>query len=210
MLNNTENKEWMSKYTKHMNEVKKRTEIVTAFVRKEIHSKYLITTTESAALQIRKILELIALSSLRANPEKYKEYCKKFKERVRVKRIFQMLKEINPKFYPDPTKQNKVSEGYYDNIPIKSGYLTKEEFIMLYDKCSSFLHVDNSFSSSKNNKENMQNFLFNKIPKWMTKINVLLNHHYVHPIDDNKMYIVVMAAGEDKKVQIAEFRRINF
>lgn len=63
--------ELRQKYVACMEEIKKRTSVVTAFVHGEINSKYVVTTAESAALQLRIILELVALSSLVANQGEY-------------------------------------------------------------------------------------------------------------------------------------------
>ena len=55
-----------SKYADCMEEIKKRTEVVNGFFTGKCHAMYVQTTAESVSLQIRKILELIALASLAA------------------------------------------------------------------------------------------------------------------------------------------------
>ena len=102
--------------------------------------------------------------------------------------------------------QMLVSEGYYNNPQVESGYLQKEEFIVLYDKCSNVLHATNPFSEREGD---MKTFLSNEVPEWMDKIIVLLNHHHVYPVDDNRMFIVLMQSKEDGKVHMAEFRKID-
>ena len=82
--------ELMQKYIACMEEIKKRTEVVTWFVRREIGARYIGTTAESVALQMRKILELIALSSLVANHEEYS------KHRANFRRKFQRSIFPNP------------------------------------------------------------------------------------------------------------------
>ena len=194
------------KYLACMEEIKKRTSVVTGFVRGEISSKYVVTTAESAALQLRIILELIALSSLVANQEQYRKHRANFKRDWNAKRILETLEKANPKFYPVPTKQVLVSAGYYNTPQINSGYLTKEEFVNLYDRCSSILHATNPFSEWE---DDMRTFLFKEVPEWMDKIIVLLNHHHLYPIDDSRMYIVLMQSKDDGNVHISEFRKID-
>ena len=195
-----------SKYIACMEEIKKRTEVVTAFINGEITSKYLITTVESVFLQFRKILELIALSSLVANHEKYSKCHANFKKHWKAKQILNELEKINPKFYPYPTKQIPVSEGLYNTPKIKSGYLTKEDFIELYDRCSNMLHSNNPFSDQK--QEDIKNILSKEAPEWLDKIIILLNHHHVHPIDDELMYILIMQSEADGRVHMCEFKRL--
>ena len=48
---------------------------------------------------------------------------------------------------------------------IKSGFLTKSEYIALYDICGGILHADNPFSP----KRDIQSFL-DSVPAWMQKI----------------------------------------
>ena len=198
--------ELRQKYVACMEEIKKRTSVVTAFVHGEINSKYVVTTAESAALQLRIILELVALSSLVANQEQYRKHRANFHKDWNAKRILETLEKANPKFYPTPTQQTLVSEGYYNNPQIDSGYLTKEEFITLYDRCSTILHATNPFSEQESD---MRAFLTREVPEWMDKIIILLNHHHLYPVDDSRMYIVLMQTKEDGKVHMAEFRRID-
>lgn len=192
----------VEKYIACMEEIKKRTNVVMGFVRGEINSKYIITTAESAALQIRKILELIALSSLVANHEQYSTQRANFRKDWNAKRILETLARVNPKFYPVPTKQVRISEGRYNTPKIKSGYLTQKDFIELYGQCSAMLHSTNPFSEQD---IDARMFLSKKAPDWMNKIIVLLNHHHVFPVDDSRMYIVLMQAENDGKVHMAEF-----
>lgn len=205
-MKSVKSEELRQKYVACMEEIKKRTSVVTAFVRGEINSKYVVTTAESAALQLRIILELIALSSLVANQEQYRKHRENFQKDWNAKRIVETLEKANPSFYPVPTKQRLVSDGHYDNPEIKSGYLRKEEFITLYDKCSTVLHATNPFSEREND---MRTFLTEEVPEWMDKIIVLLNHHHVYPVDDDRMYIVLMQSEKDGNVHMAEFTKMS-
>ena len=198
--------ELVQKYIACMEEIKKSTSVVTGFVRGEINSKYLMTTAESAALQIRKVLELIALSSLVANREEYSKQRVNFRKDWNAKRILTTLTSVNPKFYPVPTRQVPISDGMYDTPNVESGYLTQDDFIELYDKCSVMLHSTNPFSEED---VDARVFLFEEAPKWMDKIIVLLNHHHVFPVDDSQMYIVLMQAESDGNVHMATFAKMD-
>ncbi len=57
----------LSKYCELMEEVKRRTDVVKHFLAGPQHALYRATAIECMCLQIRKILELVALGSLVAN-----------------------------------------------------------------------------------------------------------------------------------------------
>ncbi len=200
------NDELYQKYIACMEEIKKRTEVVTGIVRGEISTRYVGTTAESAALQLRKILELIALSSLVANHKQYSKYRANFRKDWNAKRILETLDKANPKFYPVPTIQVQIEKGRFDTPHIESGYLTKDDFVVLYDRCSTILHADNPFSIRE---EDIKAFLFKEVPEWMDKIITLLNHHHVFPVGDDYMYIVLMQSKDDGNVHMSGFGRID-
>ena len=89
-----------SQYADCMEEIKKRTTVVNGFLIREYHAKYVQTTAESICLQIRKILELIALGSLVANRPEYQKYRKNFRRDWNAKRILETLERANPNLYP--------------------------------------------------------------------------------------------------------------
>ena len=196
-----------TKYADCMEEIKKRTEVVHGFLRRELHAKYLQTTVESICLQIRKILELIALASLVANKAEYEKQRKNFHRDWNAKRILETLDKANPQFYPYPSEQvispetGKVVEAKR----ITSGYLSRTDYEALYDECSEILHASNPFSGEQ---QEIQAFL-DKTPEWMEKIQVLLNHHHVQLIDERVQLWVLMQAKSDGKVHVTEFGRMD-
>ena len=196
----------MTMYADCMEEIKKRTEVVDGFLRGELHAKYLQTTVESICLQIRKILEFIALASLVANKAEYEKQRKNFHRDWRAKHILKTLDKANPQFYPSPSKQVTSPEtGKVVEVkPITSGYLSRTDFEALYDECSNILHASNPFSGEQ---QEIQAFL-DKTPEWMEKIRVLLNHHQVQLIDERQLW-VLMQANSDGKVHVYEFERVD-
>ena len=116
-----------SQYADCMEEIKKRKAVVDGFLTGKCHAMYLQTTAESIGLQIRKILELIALASLVANRSEYQKFRTNFHRDWNGKRILETLEKANPNFYPRPTKQvvNRITGKVESLEEIKSGYLTK-------------------------------------------------------------------------------------
>lgn len=196
----------LDKYANCMEEIKKRSEVIRCFLHGKCNALFLQTTAESICLQVRKVLELIALASLVANKEEYEKTRANFAKDWHAKRIISHLEKINPKFYPVPTKQ--VVEGDSGKVvrteEIKSGFLTKIEFQVVYDKCCDHLHADNPFSNSRS----VEDFLRN-LPSWLEKIRVLLNHHQIQLVEDDQQLWVIMKSQSDGRVQVSQFQRID-
>ena len=195
------------KYADCMEEIKRRTEVVHGFLGGRCQAMYVQTTAESVCLQLRKILELIALASLAANKEEYEKHRKSFHADWNAKKILASLEKANPEFYPKPTRQvvDETTGTVVETVAVESGYLTKSEFKTIYNKCGAILHAHNPFSRSE---QDINSFL-KKVPGWMEMIRVLLNHHQVQLVDQNQQIWVVMKAKSDGKVHVAEFERIH-
>ena len=183
--------ELRDKYLGCMEEVKKRNRVIQGFVRKEWHAGYMASTAECLALQFRKTLELIALASLVANREKYSEQRENFRKDWNAERIMTVLENVNPKFYPEPSRpvpsapESKID---YELKPV-SVYLTKDDYKLLLDRCGDLLHATNPYDSDE---IDYQQFI-NESPVWLMKIVALLNHHHIFPLDSDLMFIVQMA-----------------
>ena len=195
-----------SKYADCMEEIKKRTEVVDGFLTRKLNAMYVQTTAESVALQIRKILELIALASLVANQSEYSKHRRNFQKDWNAKRILETLATANPRFYPTPKRQvvDKETGRVISLEDIESGYLTIDEYVDLYDTCSRILHAENPFS-----KEQDPDAFLNSVVVWMSKIMRLLNHHTIQLIDDEKQLWVLMKSKTDGKAHVWEFERIS-
>ena len=197
-------------YEAQMEEIKKRTEVVTCFVNGRCNALYNVPTGESLALQIRKILELIALASLVANKAEYARLHKNFAKHWRAKDILKELEKVNPKFYPIPTKQipiqGKSKTRHFELPEIKKGFLTKDEFAHLYDVCSDLLHAQNPFSTKA--KVDAEQFRQDSA-SWMEKIIRLLNHHNMYLPDGRTQIITLMKGSEDGKAHATLFEQIG-
>ena len=195
-----------SKYADCMEEIKRRTEVINAFLVGKCHALYVQTSAESVALQIRKILELIALASLAANRSEYAKRRREFWKDWRAKSILTTLQKANPHFYPKPNKQVVDQEtGRVVSLQdITSGFLTKDDYIDLLNACSEILHADNPFAQKKDPRAFLKS-----VPTWMEKIRRLLNHHTIQLIDDNKQLWVMMKTKSDGNARVWEFERVG-
>lgn len=193
-------------YANCMEEVKKRTLVIDGYLKGELTAQYLQTTAECVGLQLRKILELIALASMVANQPEYKKHQRNFQREWNGKRILATLEKANPEFYPVPTMQirDRRTGRVVETKTIDSGFLTKEDYVRLYDACGSILHATNPFAGG----ERDAGAFLSDTPTWMERIRVLLNHHQIQLLDADKQLWVLMQAESDGRVHVYEFQRI--
>lgn len=182
------------KYLSLMWEIDKRIEVLKALCDGEANVLYLKTKIETEALQLRKILELIAYASLIAHKEQYKEVRADIAKDYHANRIISKIETINPNFYPIPTK------GYFRGKwhDLSTGYLTKRQFRNAYDSCGDMLHAHNPFS-----KINKSATAFdNKIPDYIERIEKLLEEHRVILPSEIGMIHVQANFGSDEELKI--------
>jgi hypothetical protein len=179
------------KYRSVLIEIKRRTSVVRAFMSGSTHAVYLQTTVESSCLQIRKILELIAFSSLIANKELYSQQHKKFSEHWNARLVLQDLERINTDFYPSPIIQKPSTlpgvTSEWLNRP--DDFLTKEKLIKIYELCGGILHADNPYGTQTNYERYQVD-----IKDWMTLIINLLNAHTIRLVNDKNIYLFQMGS----------------
>lgn len=133
--------QYINEYAECMEEIKKRIEVIRAFLDGRCNALYKQTTAEPICLQVRKKLELIALVSLVANKEEYGKNRANFTKDRHAKRILQSVEEINPNFYPFPNAQflDKVTGKVVEVKAIKTGFLTRKDFENIYDQWGCFM-----------------------------------------------------------------------
>lgn len=173
-------------YLQEMWYVKKRTEAIRTIALKEKTTLFPITNIEFMTLQIRKIIEHIAMGNLIANKELYEEYSAKFSSNQNARYIFRDLERLNFKFYPEPVKSDYTKE-VEEWITINEDYLTKEDAIKIYEKCGGLLHVSNPYGSQID-----VSYYQEKMPIWYKKIMNLLNQHLIHMVDGKHIFFITM------------------
>lgn len=191
------------KYCELMEEVKLRMNVFDFFLTGKGHALYAPTTVESVALQLRKILELIAFGSLVANKESYSAAYEKFASNWNARLMLRDLERINPDFYPKPvveapSSDPRVLHQLKDRQP---DYLTKDEFERAYDKCGAIMHADNPYGSRVEVK-----YYLEKLPEWRTKILNLLNNHQIKLFNEPGFFLIHMKENQDEKVHAYRFQ----
>lgn len=193
-------------YCDVMEEVKRRTSVVDFFLTGAGHALYEPTTLESIGLQIRKILELIAMASLVANKKEYEKVYSNFATAWNAEYLLKDLERINPDFYPKPVVEQPSNDPTVKNhlVDRESDYLSKEEFIKVYKKCGAILHASNPLG-----RKIGYEYYKKSIPEWRQKIINLLNNHQIRLFNHQGFYLIHMKEDRDEKVHFYEFAPVQ-
>lgn len=157
-----------------------------------------VVEKEIVFLQLRKTLELIAFASLTANRDKFAAVHSKFASFWRAKDMLRDLEKVNQNFYPMPLQKPVLRSGVKHMEPLASGFLTKDDFVALYDVSSEFLHVANPFST----RNPIIRMRYN-VNQWLKRIKTLLELHVMHLVD-GKAWVVQVPEQGSVKAWLAE------
>ena len=159
-------------------------------LQQDYKTPYQATQIEFCILQIRKILEIIALGSLVANEELYRYHFDNIEKMWNGRLILKDIERVNPQFYPRPIIID-TSQEIHNFVNRTDGFLTREEYVDVYDKCGKLLHSESPFSSDKDS-EALYKLYETYIPAWCQKIIGLLNTHLIYIADGKTMLYITM------------------
>jgi len=193
-------------YCNVMEEIKRRTSVIDFFLTGNGHALYEPTTLETIALQIRKILELIAMASLVANKQEYEKIYSNFATAWKAEYLLRDLERVNVDFYPKPVVEKPSDDPQVKNQLVNRGndYLTKKEFIKIYKKCGAIMHASNPIGRRIDYE-----YYKNNISNWRQKIINLLNNHQIRLIGHSGFYLIHMKEDRDDRVHFYEFGPIQ-
>jgi len=210
MINKSEktpvSNEGASKYCDGMEEIKRRVDTINGLLAGTRSTGYKATNIESVYLQFRKVLELIALSSMVLNKDEYSKQHSKFASHWHASRILSDLEKINPDFYPVPSRQvvDQITGKVLKVEPIIQGYLTKDDFAKLYEMCGGILHASNPFKPTQDLERYEK-----EASTWLQKIMLLLGHHHAQLFDKNYQLWVIMQTQGTNKVSAFTMQRMT-
>jgi len=121
-------------YANCITEIKTRLSVV-----KKPHSKDFLNGVfymEFMCLQIRKICELFAFSTLTANRQEYEKIRNEFEKDWNFARIIKSVSKVNEKYFPEPLKpilDNSGKATKYEGI--KNDFLSIEDIEDIYNQC---------------------------------------------------------------------------
>jgi hypothetical protein len=143
-------------------------------------------------LQFRKVLELIAFASLTANREKYSAAHANFSSHWHAKRMLDDIHKLNPGFYPEPFEAPvTIAAGRQHFDRPTDGFLTKDEFVTLYDKCGEFMHARNPFTQ----KDAVTQIGYT-VDDWVNRIHKLVRWHSVELANGTRWVANVPDTGD--------------
>lgn len=179
-----EQQEIIDKYSYCLFEMRKRIEVALGIVDHMNTTGVLITDIELVSIQFRKIIELIALSSLVANIDEYAKLRERFKEDWNARLIMQDLERINPQYFPQMCKMKQTAtvngKRVFEFQNVERGKISKDQAIDIYEKCSSLLHANNPF---KNEKDYQSYFAL--FGKWIHQIIDHMRFHLIFIFSEN-------------------------
>jgi len=194
-MNSTDDPD-IQKYCDLMEEIKLRIAVVDHFIPGQGNALYPPPTIESACLQLRKILELIAFGSLVANKATYTSVYSKISKAWHAADILEELNRVNSEFYPVPVTVVPSSiPGVPQHKKREGDFLTKTEFPEVYGRCGVMAHAVNPYGKGIDYA-----YYLTMLPTWRTQVVNLLKNHEIRLVNIPGMYIVHMAETGDDRV----------
>jgi hypothetical protein len=193
----------MQKYATLMRLVKLRIELVDRLMQDK-DKLPIVPRFEFVALQFRQILELVAFGTLVANEKVYASTHADFAKEWNAKKLLAKLEKLNADFYPTPVKQveSNVPGITLRHEKITTGFLTRTDFVDVYQECSEIIHTENPYSLG--NKRDFPE-LTKRFANWRSRIVKLLNLHELRMLNDPGMAVCSMNAGGSNEVRVYRF-----
>lgn len=193
----------IEKYCGLMKEVKLRMAVVDYFISGQGSSLYQPPTLESACLQLRKILELVAFGSLVANADAYTSVYSKVSKGWHAADLLSEIERVNPQFYPVPVVEvpSEIPGVLPQHKKRDMDYLTKDDFPEVYGRCGVMAHAANPYGKGIDYA-----YYLKVLPLWRTQAVNLLNNHELHLLNSPGMYVIHMKEKQDDEVHFYKFQ----
>ena len=205
------------KYTRAMQTIKGRKEHID-WIMDSAASMGKVSTfmVESICLQLRMMIEDIAVACVIANADEMPDLARGLRGEYRPNLILKGLEKINSECYPTPIAENvEGSRGNFrDTYDRPEGdWLTRDEAVEEYGRLNNFVHR-NLKAYNRNPVDYLD--LYQKCAYLEFKILNLLSHHHITVVNEDTMYRVLMSAtGVDDngmpfegRIQVIEFTRV--
>ena len=176
-------------YASVMNEISLRTLYAGALHSGKISIGQRFLDYESAAVNFRKIAELIIFANLIGHEDEYSALYPNYTTDWNIGQIINKIKKINPDYYPKALRGVADQNGSLSSVEDSpSGeWITEDELKDMWGKCSDLIHARNPFLEVLNLDEYAE--LFNY---WGKKINELLSRHMIRLADNTHLIMCVM------------------
>ncbi|MXV85988.1 MAG: hypothetical protein F4005_00480 [Acidimicrobiales bacterium] len=195
----------IDQYQDLMNDTKRRHDFVGRLDKALDHDRGLV---ESAALQVRMMLENIVYACLVANGQLLD--VEKLRKQWRIGKILDSLDSALPHdCWPIPLVLDKSASPFPHNPRFpgelkdrpRGDWLTKDECKTAYGKLGDLLHVRNPLHPDSPDFEGVTR----ELPTWCEKIAYLLGHHKIASSQQQRMWVVVV---NDEGTQLTKWDQI--
>ena len=183
-------------YCRCMDDVRRRLGILASLTGGRVSVGDESADAEIACLQVRKILEQIAFASLAASRKLYATARPKFMYEWRATQILDQLATLHADFYPKAVVPSKVGANRWHFDFRADGFLTKEDFVFLYDTSTDVLHAWNPFGK----RPAVIDFK-RPLAEWAARIESLLSFHLIRLLDQPDV-LLVQLKGDDGKANV--------
>lgn len=200
MIEDIRNSKNLKVYLNQLEEVKARLSFVKAYSNEE-KDRFLI---ELHALQLRKIIELVAFSLMAIHKVKYKEYresaSKDFKNDWNGRDIITSIMALNPDmFFRASEKEFSLQNDGTKQIQLKpeKDCYTLKLLAKLYDRCGGILHVENPWKQSTKVDQ-----FHKELPSIIRRLSSTLQDHVVlvnHWNSNESTAVIFTLGGKDEK-----------
>jgi hypothetical protein len=200
ITSNSQKRQAIALYQNLMREIKVRLTSMTTLTSSTIALPVKLAQ-EYCWLQIRMVCELIALGCLVAHGDITKS--NKFSKTYQADKIMNALENLHSSFFPVPVKatQTETPRGWHLE-PLKSGYLTKSDFMKLYNqRCGQELHRGSLKTILTKAKIMVPAGDFGEIQSWISKIMKLLDHHSILFLGSNEGIVCRMSNSRNGDVE---------
>lgn len=195
MIEDIRNSNNLKVYLEQLEEVKARLSFVAAYSNKE-QNRFVI---ESHALQIRKLIELMAFSLIAIHRVKYKEYREKsgkdFTNDWNGRDIITNIMSLNPDmFFRASEKGFKLQNDGTKQVQFKpeEDCYTLKRLAKLHTRCGGILHIENPWKQSSKIEQ-----FHNELPSIIRKLSNTLQDHVVlvNHWDNNESTALLFTLG---------------
>ena len=166
-------------YLELMREIKRRVHFIQVLKENRAFAVYNVTWIESICLQVRKILENVAMACLVANGDRLEQLPQDMEKMWQADLILRRLEDINPDCYPQPLvlqpkglpqsvlEAGLPAENYRGELVDRPGsdWLTREEFREVYGRLGQILHAHNPLKGQHDIE-----YFVEMVPVWHDKI----------------------------------------
>lgn len=205
--------ECINKYALYMEEIKKRTDVVSRLITMhkagQSMTGYIETDIDTVYLQIRKIIELVMFACIVANKYAGLALNKTLRKGYEIQKIKSELQRFNLQFFPVPKLEDgkdskgirKVKDLSHDILT----FMTETEIFKAYGKAGNYLHSQRDYQYGG---EEAKLKILERGFENVNQLVALLNHHWTK-ISKDSFFAVVMQGEEDGKVHVSHMVQLE-